>query len=318
MSLPVPAICLLLTLAFGAVFPASAQISKSYIVVDTTTRKIILSHEADARLPAGSLTAMATACVVEDWMEATNGDRSLLIPIPPSAAEIDGGNPLSLVPGDFISIRDAMFSTLIGSDNVSALALAEHIGLQMWRKDGGKATSSVDFFVAQMNALAEAKGMARTLFVNPHGMDDRRGRGLSTAADLARLTLYAIKKPSLNFIVRQEFRDVEFVRNGQSMKFRLFNTNKLLGQEGIEGFKTGRTARSGECFIASARRPDEVRPLDETRSERIPYHLITVTLNSSDRFGQTVQLVRSGFLEYERWIKGSRQLMTNEVLAMPN
>lgn len=324
MTLPACAIwCLLLSLLGGA-FPVAGQApkaiepaaSRAFIVVDTTTKKIILSHEPDTKLPVGSLAAIATACVADDWLEATKADRNVTIVVPPEAAQVEGGNPLNLLPGDYLSIRDAMFSTLIGSDNIAALALANQIGLQMWRQDGGKAKSAIDFFVAQMNALAESKAMTRTVFTSPHGMDDRRG--VSTAADMARLTLYAIQKPSLNFIVRQEFRDVTFMRNGQPMNFRLFNTNKLLGQEGIEGFKTGRTARSGECFVASARRPDEVRPLDAERMERIPYHLITITLNSTDRFQQTLQLIVSGFAEYERWVKGTRQLMANEVLATAN
>lgn len=325
MSPSVFPICLLLALAFGSIPSLPAQVpaapvpaSRAFIVVDTLTKKIILSHEPDAKVPVGGLVAIATACVAEDWLEATKGDRNVLIPVPPGAALLEGGNPLNLLPGDFISVRDALFSTLIGSDNLAALTLAEHIGLQMWRKNGGKATSAVDFFVSQMNALAEANGMTRTVFMNPHGLDDRRGRGLSTAADIARLTLYAIQKPSLNFIVRQEFRDVTYYRNNQPITLRLFNTNKILGQEGVEGFKTGRTARSGECLVASSRRPDEVRPLDANRNERIPYHLIVVTLNSTDRFQQTLQLIQAGFLEYERWIKGTRQLAANEVLAMPN
>lgn len=300
-------------LAPRALVPAS---SKAFIVVDTTTRKIILSQDADLRLPVGSLAAVATACVADDWLEATKADRSVLIPIPQDAIHVTGGNPLNLSPGDFISVRDAMFSMLIGSDNLSALALAAHVGVQMWRQDGGKAKSAVDFFVDQMNALAVKQGMTRTVFVNPHGMDERRG--VSTAADMARLTLYAIQKPSLNFIVRQEFRDVTFFRNGQPNNLRLYNTNKLLGQEGVEGFKTSGTPRSGESFVASARRPDEVRPLDANRLERIPYHLVAVTLNSTDRFQQTIQLIATGFVEYERWIKGSRQLMSNEVLSLPN
>lgn len=324
MTSPVRAIRAFLLLVFGGAVTLMAQnsqvivhpISKAYIVVDTTTKRIILSQEPDAKLPVGSLVGVATACVADDWLEATKQDRNTAIPIPPAAAQLQGGNPLNLLPGDFISIRDAMFSTLIGSDTVSALAIAEHIGLQMWRKDGGKAKSGTDFFVTQMNVLAEANGMIRTSFVNPHGLDERRG--FSTAADMARLTLYAIQKPSLNFIVRQEFRDVTFFRNNQPMSLRLLNTNKLLGQEGIDGFKTGGTARAGECFIASARRPDEVRQLNANQAERIPYHLIAVTLNSTDRFEQTLQLIKTGFAEYERWVRGPRTLNPNEVLAMPN
>ncbi|MEM0969372.1 MAG: serine hydrolase [Verrucomicrobiota bacterium] len=317
---------LALSLVGYALGPASAwaqkrgdteEGSRAYIVVDVRSKKIVKAYKEEERLPVASLAKIVTACVVDDWMDATGEDRSSYMVVPQEALQITAGNPLNLVPGDRITVRDALFSSMIASDNVAALTLADYVGLQMWRRNGGRASDSQSFFVAQMNALANARGMERSNFVNPHGMDDRKGKGVSTAADMARITFYAIQKPSLNFIVRQKHRDVSFLRGEEALRFRLFNTNELVGEHGVDGFKTGRTLRAGDCLVVSARRADEVTALSEGRQQRIPYHLIIVTLGSADRFGQAKRLIDSGFFEYERWIKGNRQVHPQEILAMP-
>jgi len=295
----------------------AAQGSKAYIAVDSRTKKIIFGEHYDDKLPVASLTKVVSASVALDWLEATRGDKARLIPISPVAVAVQGGNPLGLQGGDQISYSNALASALMASDAVSMWAVAEAIGLEMWQRDGGKASDSVSFFVAQMNALAQSKGMKRSLFVDPHGDDSGKKRGLSTAADMARIGIYALEKPAFNFIVQQPDRIVEFFRRGQLMRFQIFNTNELLGKYDCDGVKTGRTTRAGDCFLASARRKDEITPLEGNAQLRIPYHLVIVTLNSQDRFGQVAQLIPRAFAEYDRWIKTDRSLPTDETLVMP-
>lgn len=305
-------------LAASLLGSASAQSSKAHIAVDSRTKKIILGQNYDDKLPVASLTKVVSACVALDWLEATRRDKAALIPISPAALAATGGNPLSLQAGDQISYRDALASALMASDSVSMWAVAEAVGLEMWQKDGGKASDSISFFVAQMNALAQVRlGMKRSLFVSPCGDELGRKKGYSTAADMARIGIYALEKPAFNFIVQQTVRDVSFYRQGQEMRFRVFNTNELLGKHDCDGVKTGRTSRAGDCFLASARRKDEITPLEGNAQLRIPYHLVIVTLNSQDRFGQVAQMIPRAFAEYDRWIKTDRSLPADELLAMP-
>jgi len=85
------------------------------------------------------------------------------------------------------------------SDNVSAETLADHVGRAL---GGGPDGSPVDAFVAQMNALARSKGMLKTKFLNPHGLDNlERSVPTSTAEDLARLTAYAMGNEAFHFRV---------------------------------------------------------------------------------------------------------------------
>ncbi|MEM7012494.1 MAG: serine hydrolase [Verrucomicrobiota bacterium] len=298
----------------------SAQSSSAYLVIDSRTGKVLLGKDYDDKLPVGSITKVATACVVLDWLTATKGDRNAYMTVPNDVAAISGANPLGLRPGDRLTIRDGLFSALMASDNAAALTLADHIGTDMWRKTGARATSGIDFFVEQMNELAKAKGMSRTRFYNPHGLDgeSRRKQGYSSAADVARISLYALEKPSFNFFVAQKERDISYQRGGQKLSFRVFNTNKLIGQLGVDGVKTGRTTKAGDCLVLSARKDDKIVQLEDNRRIRTPYHLIVVTLNSQDRFRQGQNLIHQGWIAYDQWLDGGLVLgRGDDIVKLP-
>ncbi len=109
-----------------------------------------------------------------------------------------------------------------------------------------------------MNSLAKTLGMERTHFLNPHGIDAGRALPYSTASDMARLTRYAVNKAAFRFYVSQKERQISFNRGGKNVGYMLRNTNELLGRNGVDGVKTGRTARAGDCLILSAHRESQI------------------------------------------------------------
>ncbi len=303
-------------LSCAAVPESGAQGRTSYIVVDATHGKILSEYKSEREVPVASLTKVATACVVLDWIDASRGSTSDMMMVSPQAVAGGGANPLGLAPGDRISVRSALHSAMLGSDNVAANTLAEHFGRQMMARAGGRDPMSV--FVGQMNALVVSLGMTSTEFTNPSGLDHYGKVGYSSARDMALLTLYALKKPSFNFICSQTERQVTFDRAGQSLSFVVKNTNKLLGTYGVDGVKTGTTQRAGECLIASARKQDKIIPLNENQKRRIPYRIVCVVLNSPDRFGQTAQLIQAGWGQYEAWINGGMPVASaKDLLRLP-
>jgi len=321
------------SLLLASMAVSSAQ-STSYLVIDTRSGKILDGKNYTEKLPVASLTKIVTACVALDWLEGTQGDRNRFITVPNSMLSMNSANPLKFQPGDQITIRDALFCALMASDNIAAETLAENLGNEMLVKSGRAAntSSSLDlfgksdkmtgrqFFVDQMNALAQAQGMTRSSFVNPHGLDEDKPRGFSTAEDMAKIAVHALEKPSFNFIVSQTQRDVSYLRQGQEQRYRIHNTNKLLGQYGVDGVKTGRTARAGDCLITSVRKDDKITMLEGNRRIRTPYHLVVVTLNSSDRFGQTIQLADQGWRAYDAWLAAGAPAKRNdriEILRRP-
>ncbi len=294
-------------LLFGAIRSASA--AQAFIIVDAQTGVVLQEHESKQKRQVGSLTKIATAMVVLDWAEHKGGDLNQTVTIPPSAFVGTLENNIGFEPGDEVALRELLYAALVQSDNVSAYTLASYVGsmIQGPTPAGQKSKlTAVDVFVTQMNALAKQLKMERTRFVNPHGVDQNvKPLPYSTAEDLARLTQYALNKASFRFYISQKERQISFRHVGKERRYLLRNTNELLGNQGIDGVKTGRTARAGECLILSAVRESEI--VKEGQGVRIfPRRIIVVLLGSNSRFAEGAQLVGQGWQLYDQWATGGR------------
>ena len=226
-----------------------------------------------------------------------------------------GENLVGFQPGDRITLRDLLYAALVQSDNVAAYTLANEVGaaLQSVVPEAGRG-GPVGTFVGQMNFLAKSLQMERTRFSNPHGIDTNvKPMPFSTAADLARLTRYAINKPAFRFYVSQKERQIAFERGTQKKAYMLRNTNELLGTAGVDGVKTGKTARAGDCLILSAHREPEIQKQGE-RTKVTPRNLSVVMLGSANRFTEGGQLLARGWQLYDQWAAGGRMIDPRKTL----
>jgi serine-type D-Ala-D-Ala carboxypeptidase (penicillin-binding protein 5/6) len=298
----------------GVLIFASASLAfpaESYIVVDNQTGMILTSKKPNEKLQVASLTKIATAMVALDWAQLNKADLSQMAVISARAVRAGGINPVGLQEGDSLSLRDLLYTALMASDNVAATALAEFVGARLPNAEG---LAPISNFVSHMNALAHTLGMKRTLFLNPSGSDNVEGTlPYSTASDMARLTRYAYSEADFPFFVSQKSRIIHVFRGGLDMPVELRNTNELLDQEGIDGVKTGRTGRAGDCLILSSERRPEVQRQGESVYVT-PRRLIIVLLGSPDRFGEGIALARQGWSLYEQWTAAGRQIKKNEAL----
>jgi D-alanyl-D-alanine carboxypeptidase len=296
--------------------PAARGLSaaRAYTIVDSQTGFVLDQQEPREKRQVGSLTKVASAMVVLDWAEKQSGDLNQLAAIPPEAFVGTGENLVGFQPGDRITLRDLLYASLVQSDNVAAYTLASHVGVALQSIVPASKGTPVDVFVGQMNSLAKTLGMQRTRFLNPHGIDAGRSLPYSTASDMARLTRYAINKAAFRFYVSQKERQISFSRGGKNVGYMLRNTNELLGRDGVDGVKTGRTARAGDCLILSARRENQVVKDASGRTIVNPRHLIIVMLGSSDRFGEGAQLIARGWQLYDQWAAGGRMVDPKKTL----
>jgi D-alanyl-D-alanine carboxypeptidase (penicillin-binding protein 5/6) len=290
---------------------AEAQMAAAYAVADQTTGYVLEAYKGEDKRQIASLTKIATGKVVLDWAAKTGRDLAEQIVIPPQAIEEAGAvNPMGLLPNDLISYRDLLYAALMQSDNTAAATLAYYVGAAL-RPEGGermRELGAVEVFVSQMNALARQLGMERTLFVNPHGLEPRKGlQPFSTAIDMAKLTAYAMKDPAFRFYVSQKERKVSFNRGGQVFQYLLRNTNELVGTQGIDGVKTGRTAKAGECIIVSSQREPEVTQQGGTTLVT-PRRLNVVILGATDRIAAANQLLSRGWALYDQWAAAGRPM----------
>jgi D-alanyl-D-alanine carboxypeptidase (penicillin-binding protein 5/6) len=286
----------------ASAFAAFGQ-QPAHCVIDATTGHVLIASRSDAKAQVGSLTKVATAIVVLDWAKRSGAELNQMAVITPGAAAVEGINPVGFQAGDRATLRDLLFAALLQSDNVASSALADHVG----RSLGGEGGSPMVGFVAQMNALARTLGMQNTLFLNPHGLEaGERKPPYSTAYDMALLGRHAMNRPEFTFFVSQKERRITIQRaGGGQTAYMLRNTNELLGRENIDGVKTGKTRRAGECVIVSAARPPESRQEGET-VYITPRRLIVVVLGVAQRFPMAAQLLEQGWAEFDRWAAQGR------------
>ncbi|MCE9611039.1 MAG: serine hydrolase [Chthoniobacter sp.] len=294
-----------LALAAIASTPVSAQAPAAYVISDSTTGFILEQSAGTKKRPVASLTKIAMAMVVLDWSTQTKADLSQLATVPESVAQLGPSQGVGFQPGDQCSLRDLLYAALLQSDNVAAQTIAEHIGRQL----KGPQMPPTDAFVAQMNALARQLGMLQTRFVNAHGLDHlERTVPYSTAADLAKLTSYAMANSAFRFYVSQRERKITLTTAAaEPSAYLLRNTNELLGTNAIDGVKTGATGRAGQCVILSAAKAPDTR---QQGTEHIitPRRLNIVVLGSADRFRVASGLLQRGWNLYDSWAAAGRPL----------
>jgi D-alanyl-D-alanine carboxypeptidase len=304
-------------LSLLAISARRAGAAQAFVILDYQTGYVLQQQEAQKKHQIGSLTKIATAVVVLDWAEHKAGNLNQMVTLSPDAFVGTGENNIGFQPGDGIALRDLLYAALVQSDNIAAYTLADYVGsmLEPSISAGARSkTTPVAAFVTQMNALAKQLKMERTHFVNPHGIDDNvRPLPYSTAQDVARLARYAMNKASFRFYVSQKERQISFQRGKRKLGYLLRNTNELLGRQGIDGVKTGRTARAGDCLVLSANRESEVVK-EGAMTAVYPRHLIIVLLGSANRFDEGAGLVEHGWQLYDQWAATGRMADPNKVL----
>lgn len=289
---------------------AAGAPATNHLILDATTGFILEAGNENRKVQIGSLTKIATACVALDWLDAGNRDAGEEVTLSPNAAATPGQNPVGFRAGDRATMRDLLYAALLQSDNVAAQGVAEHVG-QFLPGEGSAAVR----FIAQMNALARQLGMERTLFLNPHGIDGLEKKlPYSTAADVGRLAKYAMAKASFRFYVSQPERPIAIRhQDGTGANFNLRNTNELVGRKGVDGVKTGMTARAGGCVVVSA----QLAPESKQEGDQFivtPRRIIVVVLGSDRRFDDAAALLDRGWNLYNAWAAAGRPLKRDAAL----
>jgi len=259
--------------------------AESHLVVEVSEGRVLSARNENQPRQVASLTKIAATLVALEWCAERSIDSTRWTFSVPAAAVRGGANPMGLKAGDRLSLETGLRAAMMASDNTSTHAFAEAIGREMVA--GTEAGKGVEVFVERMNGLAVRLGMNDTRFVNPHGLDEGAKNGVSTAADLARLSLAAIGRPGFLAEVSalEKEKTVSFHRGGQTVSVKLTNTNEIVGSRGIDGLKTGTTRLSGPCLIATATRG--VRGGGAVSNHR----LLVVLLDAEDRFGEAVLLL---------------------------
>lgn len=304
----------LLGFAILAIGLSLCQVSAqgTFIVVDSHSGKVLLEHGADRKVGEMGLTKLTTATVVFDWAKLSGTDLATMILVPNTVR--GGANPMGLQPGDQISIRDALYSMLLGSDDVAATTLGTFVGFSMQKTRGGGG-APIQVFVNEMNQLSRWLGMTGTRFNSENGMALRQ-QNTTTVRDLARISIYASRNKAMAFFVKQQKRKISYVRGGQKRAFVVENKNQLVGKQGVNGLSVG-----GVGSIAlHAEQKALVTKLADGRSQVFPRELVVVLLGSPNALGQGAALLNQGWPILKGWRQQGMPVQDHarEMLAVPN
>ncbi|MBQ4355023.1 MAG: D-alanyl-D-alanine carboxypeptidase, partial [Clostridia bacterium] len=172
-----------------------------------------------------------------------------------------------------LTLEQLLYAVMLESANDAAAAVA--IGL----------SGSIEAFADRMNETAARLGMTDSHFTNPHGLDD--DAHYTTAADLAKLTAYAMQNEAFRTIVSTQKYTLPLSDTDSTSGRVLINHNKLLRlSDEVNGVKTGFTKKSGRCLVSSA--------------QRNGVSVIAVTLHAPDDWQDHKAMHELGFSSYSR------------------
>lgn len=216
--------------------PPPSIYAKSFLLLDEQTNEILVSREPHQPIPVASTTKMVTALTAVKLLEL---DQEVKID---SRSTTVAGSKIGLLPGETITVKSLLKALLIQSGNDAAFALAY-------------AHDSQDFqpFVKEMNELVQLHNLGQTVFADPAGLDDERGR--STTFELSQIARLLLQEPLLAQIVRT---NEETIRSSSgNLEHSLKNSNRLVLPDSpyylpqVLGVKTGFTLEAGHSLVAA-------------------------------------------------------------------
>lgn len=234
---------LLMQARAGAETRFSDPYSRSAIVSDMDTNRIVYEKNASQVVPMASLTKMMTLLLTFDAIAQKKVDYKDIVTILPSDVNRVGTN-MKLNAGDQISLEELMKGMMIVSANDAALAISHHVG------------TTYGQFVENMNNKAKEIGMENTVFYNPNGLPTSVNIGgnvvgvenKTTARDVLVLSkyLYSTYGNQLTAITNMS----SYVNPSKAINEE--NTNPLLPLiANVDGLKTGFTGAAGYCLAYS-------------------------------------------------------------------
>ncbi|WP_242688637.1 D-alanyl-D-alanine carboxypeptidase family protein [Bacillus sp. Cs-700] len=240
--------------------------ARSAILIEQETGRVLYEKDAYSQRRIASITKIMTAVLAIE-----SGKMNEKVTVSRNAAGTEGSS-LYLKEGEKITLENLVYGLMLRSGNDAAVAIAEEVG------------GSLDGFVTLMNQKAEEIGMSKTVFMNPHGLDDHEDH-LSTAYDMAILTQYAMNNETYRIISGTKVHKAPNEMEEWDYVWR--NKNKLLTSlySDSTGGKTGYTKRAKRTLVSTAERDDMT--------------LIAVTLDAPDDWNDHISMFNWGYANYE-------------------
>ena len=231
------------------------------LIYDTDSGVKLLEKDIDTPKPIASLTKLMTALII---MEDHKPSEIVTVGKLPILGLED--QKMGLVEGEEIEVGELLKALLIYSANDAANALAIYD------------SESIENFSIKMNDKATQWGLTKTKFEDPSGLSPNN---TSSANDLLKIATILSVNDTFKNITSTAYTKVS---NLSGKSYDITTTNKILGLGGVVGMKTGFTLEAGQCLITAAQRNGR--------------RIITIVLNSPDRFQESKNMVEWSFKNY--------------------
>ncbi|OGH21596.1 MAG: hypothetical protein A2629_01690 [Candidatus Levybacteria bacterium RIFCSPHIGHO2_01_FULL_41_15] len=227
--------------------------AESSVILDKDTKTVIYNKNGNLRFSTASTAKIMTALISLEFFNPSD-----VLVVRQATSE---GSIIGLKEGDKFTFENLLYAMMLPSANDAAYVIAQNY-------PGG-----VDSFVSKMNEKARYFNLLNTHFQDPAGLLDEND--YTTALELARLASFALENEYLLKVVNTQSKVIADISGFRT--YQVFNRNKLLGIEGIEGIKTGFTEEAGGILVSS-------KPFDK-------HSIIFVVMRSEERFEDTLRLV---------------------------
>lgn len=215
------------------VFASELDSSKSSIVMDIDSGRILYENNPNDKRLIASITKIMTATIALE-----NGKLNKKYKAGEEILEMYGTS-IYLEYDEEMTLKDLLYGLMLRSGNDAAVVISNNIA-----KDE---TS----FVKMMNNKAKKIGMKNTVFNNSHGLDEKT-KNYSTAYDMALLSSYAYK--NLKWY-RKITGTKKYVVQTDKKTYLWYNRNKLLtNYEYCTGGKNGYTPSAGKTLVTTAKK----------------------------------------------------------------
>lgn len=207
-------------------------------LLDGDSGRVLYGKEETQEMAMASTTKIMTCILVLEQCDITEEV---------TASANAAGQPkvhLGVKKGQRFLLEDLLFALMLESYNDAAVMLAEHV-------DG-----STEAFARRMNEKAALLGCEQTHFVTPNGLDaaDDAGTHHTTAADLARIMQYCVKKSpkAAEFLRITGTKQVIFSDLDKTSTYTCSSHNRLADMtDGVISGKTGFTNDAGYCYVGA-------------------------------------------------------------------
>lgn len=227
--------------------------SKTYCLMRLSDGKIILEQDMDKIIYPASLTKIMTAVLVAECGQDLDATKVRITSNIIEYCNEQNAAVAGYVSGDYASMRDLLYATMLSSGAEACLALARQVTAEYTARD--IIYGSEEQFVELMNKKAEELGMTNTHFVTCTGLHD--DNHYSTAHDMAILFAYALQNDLLREIMTTKTYTTQPTRrysDGIELKSTVATAFQRahLDMGWILGGKTGYTPEAGQCLATLA------------------------------------------------------------------